>query len=144
MAEEKPASELYGDEHVRRYRETNGELGFKWKRGSEILLLTTKGRKSGEERTHALIFREVDGDHVIVASTGGMPTHPAWFVNMEANPDDVEIQVKADVFKVRHRVAEGEERERLWDLMNEVWPDYAAYQKKTDRQIPVVVLSRHE
>ena len=144
MSTETRSEDLYGDEHVRRYRETDGELGFKWKRGSEILLLTTKGRKSGEERTHALIFREVDGDHVIVASKGGMPTHPAWFVNMEANPEDVEIQVKADRFEVRHRVAEGDERERLWDLMNEVWPDYAEYQKKTDRQIPVVVLSRHE
>jgi deazaflavin-dependent oxidoreductase (nitroreductase family) len=79
---------------------------------------------------------------VIVASKGGHPQHPAWFLNMEANPDDIEVQVKGDVFKVRHRVAEGEERERLWELMNEVWPDYAAYQQKTDRQIPVVVCER--
>lgn len=138
------SEDLYGDEHVRRYRQTNGELGFIWKRGSEILLLTTRGRKSGEERTHALIFREVGGDYILVASKGGAPQHPAWFLNMEANPDDVEIQIKADRFKVRHRVAEGAERENLWQLMNEVWPDYAVYQTKTDRQIPVVVLERHE
>jgi deazaflavin-dependent oxidoreductase (nitroreductase family) len=135
---------LYGDAHVQRYQQTDGEEGYRWKRGSEILLLTTKGRKSGEQRTHALIFREVDGNYVLVASKGGHPHHPAWFLNMEANPDDVQIQVKADVFKVRHHVAEGEERARLWALMNEVWPDYEAYQARTDRQIPVVVLSRHE
>lgn len=136
------SEDLYGDEHVRRYRETDGELGYRWKRGSEILLLTTKGRRSGEKRTMALIFREVDGDYVVVASKGGAPQHPGWFLNMEANPEDIEIQVKADVFKVRHRVAAGEERERLWTLMNEAWPDYADYQTKTDRQIPVVVLER--
>ena len=135
---------LFGDAHVQRYQETGGEEGYIWQRGSEILLLTTKGRKSGEERTHALIFREVDGDYVLVASKGGHWNHPAWFLNMEANPEDVQVQVKADVFKVRHRVAEGEERDRLWGLMNEVWPDYEEYQKKTDRQIPVLVLSRHE
>ena len=135
---------LFGDAHVQRYQETDGEEGYIWQRGSEILLLTTKGRKSGEQRTHALIFREIDGDYVIVASRGGDVRHPAWFLNMEGNPDDIEVQVKADAFKVRHRVAEGDEREHLWDLMNEVWPDYAEYQKKTDREIPVVVLTRHE
>ena len=135
---------LYGDAHVQAYQESDGEEGYIWRRGSEILLLTTTGRKSGEKRTHALIFREIDGNYILVASKGGHPNHPAWFLNMEANPDEIEIQVKADVFKVRHRVAEGEERERLWDLMNEVWPDYAEYQTKTDRQIPVVVLTRHE
>ena len=145
MSTETPRSEdLYGDEHVRVYRETDGEVGYIWKRGSEILLLTTKGRRSGEVRTHALIFREVDGDYILVASKGGHPQHPGWFQNMEGNPDDIEVQLKADVFKVRHRIAEGEERERLWKLMNEVWPDYEEYQTKTDRQIPIVVLSRHE
>jgi deazaflavin-dependent oxidoreductase (nitroreductase family) len=134
---------LYGDAHVERYRETGGEEGYKWLKGSEILLLTTKGRKSGENRTMALIFREVDGEHVIVASKGGHPQHPAWYLNMEANPDDIEVQVKDEVFPVRYRVAQGEERARLWSLMNEVWPDYETYQTKTDREIPVVVLSRH-
>ena len=134
----------FGQEHVRQYRESSGEEGYIWKRGSEILLLVTKGRKSGEERWMPLIFREVDGDYVIVASKGGHWEHPAWFVNMKANPQDVRVQLKAEVFPVSFRVAEGEERERLWALMNEVWPDYEEYQSKTDRQIPVVVLSRHE
>ena len=132
----------HGQEHVRIYRETNGEEGYIWREGSEILILTTKGRKSGETRDQALIFREIDGDYVIVASKGGHPQHPAWYVNLRANPDDVEIQVKADRFKVRPRDADGEEYERLWAAMNEVWPHYAEYQTRTDRQIPVVVLER--
>jgi len=134
----------YGQAHVQQYRESGGQEGYFWKRGSEILLLVTKGRKSGEERWMPLIFREIDGEYVIVASKGGAPEHPAWFVNMRAHPADIRIQVKDEVFPVRHRIAEGDERERLWGLMNEVWPDYAEYQTHTDRQIPVVVLTRHE
>ena len=133
---------LYGDEHVRRYRETDGEEGYRWRRDTEILILTTKGRKSGETRDTPLIFREVDGNHVLVASNGGTPQHPSWYLNLQSYPDDVEIQVKADRFRVRARDAEGEEYDRLWGLMNEVWPSYADYQTKTDRRIPVVVLER--
>jgi deazaflavin-dependent oxidoreductase (nitroreductase family) len=134
--------QLYGKEHVQAYRETDGERGYKWKRGTEILLLTTKGSRSGEERTTPLIHRELDGSWVVVASQGGAPDDPGWFKNIRANPDDVEIQVKADRFPVRPHVAEGEERDRLWERMNEVWPDYDDYQEKTDREIPVVVLER--
>ncbi len=132
---------LYGQEHVERYRATDGEEGYYWRRDSEILLLTTRGRRSGEERTQALIQREIDGDYVIVASKGGAPQHPGWFLNMQEQ-DEVDVQVRADRFKARHRVAEGEERERLWKAMTEVWPAYEDYQAKTDRQIPVVVLQR--
>jgi deazaflavin-dependent oxidoreductase (nitroreductase family) len=131
----------YGDEHVRVYRETDGEEGFRWKRDSTILLLTTTGRKSGEPRTMPLIF-DSDGDnYVLVASKGGSVEHPAWYLNLQANPD-AEVQVKGDVFKVRARDAQGEERERLWRQMNEMWPDYDRYQERTERQIPVVVLER--
>ena len=132
---------LYGEEHVERYRATDGQEGYYWRKDSEILLLTTVGRKSGEERTQALIQREVDGSYVIVASKGGAPQHPGWYLNMQEQ-DEVVVQVRGDRFKARHRVAEGEERERLWGLMTEVWPDYDAYQQRTDRQIPVVVLER--
>ena len=131
----------YGQEHVRQYRQSDGEEGYIWKKGSEILLLTTVGRKSGEERTQALIQREVDGSYVIVASKGGAPQHPGWYLNMQEQ-DEVDVQVRGDRFTARHRVAEGEERERLWRLMAEVWPDYEDYQTRTDRQIPVVVLQR--
>jgi proline iminopeptidase len=87
-----------------------------------------------------LIYQADDGRYVIVASKGGWPDDPGWFKNIVGNPDDVEIQVKADRMPVRAYVAEGEERDRLWKLMTAVWPDYDDYQERTDRQIPVVVL----
>ena len=132
---------LFGDEHVRVYEETDGERGYLWKNGTEILLLTTTGRKSGEKHTTPLIHRVDDGRWVIVASKGGAPEHPAWFLNLEGN-GKAEIQVLGERFPVTFSVAEGEERERLWKLMTEVWPDYDAYQGNTERQIPVVILER--
>ena len=131
---------LYGDEHVRTYRETAGERGYNWK-GTEILLLSTKGRRSGEERTTPLIHRTDDGRWVVVASQGGAPDHPSWFKNIEANPDDVEIQVKADRMQVRPHVAEGEERDRLWERQKQEMPGFADYEAATTRRIPVVVLA---
>ncbi|MFN8111994.1 MAG: nitroreductase family deazaflavin-dependent oxidoreductase [Solirubrobacterales bacterium] len=134
--------ELFGAEHVRVYRETDGERGYHW-RGTTILLLTTTGRKSGERRTTPLIHR-TDGDrYVVVASKGGAPEHPDWFANLSADPD-VEVQVKGERFAVEPSVAEGDERERLWKAMAEVWPDYDDYAKRTDREIPVVILTRRD
>jgi proline iminopeptidase len=135
------AENLFGEEHVRRYRETGGEVGHEWKEGSTVLLLTTTGRTSGEPRTTPLIYA-VDGDRdVIVASKGGAPDDPGWYLNLSKTPE-VELQVKDEVFGARARVAEGDERERLWAKANEVWPHYAEYATKTDREIPVVVLER--
>jgi deazaflavin-dependent oxidoreductase (nitroreductase family) len=132
--------QLFGDEHVRVYRETGGQQGYHW-RGTEILLLNTTGHQSGQDRTMALIHR-ADGDRfVVVASKGGAPEHPAWFKNLQADPD-VTVQVRDEVIPVHASVAEGEERARLWSLMTEVWPDYDKYQTKTEREIPVVVLQR--
>jgi deazaflavin-dependent oxidoreductase (nitroreductase family) len=130
---------LFGKEHVQRYRATGGEDGYEWKKGTTILLLTTTGRKSGNPYTAPLIFREHDGEYVVVASKGGAAEAPDWFKNLEADPN-VEVQVKDRVFAARARVADPDEKATLWPLMVEVWPDYAEYQKKTDRQIPVVVL----
>jgi proline iminopeptidase len=135
------AENLYGDEHVRVYRETGGKVGHDWKKGAKILLLTTKGRTTGEPRTTPLIY-EADGDrYVIIASKGGAPEHPGWYRNLVQDPD-VELQVWDEVFPARARTAEGEERERLWQLAAKQWPDYDAYTQRTDRQIPVVVLER--
>jgi proline iminopeptidase len=135
------AESLFGEEHVRVYRETGGQVGHDWKQGSKILLLTTKGRTSGEPRTTPLIY-EADGDrYVIVASKGGAPEDPGWYRNLAKEPD-VELQVWDEVFPARARTAEGEERERLWKLAALQWPDYDEYTKRTDRQIPVVVLER--
>jgi deazaflavin-dependent oxidoreductase (nitroreductase family) len=133
--------ELFGPEHVRVYRETDGERGYRW-RGTTILLLTTTGRSSGERRTTPLIHRTDEGRYVVIASKGGSPEHPDWFKNLRADPD-VEVQVKGERFAAEPTVAEGEERERLWRLMTEVWPAYDDYAAKTDREIPVVILTRH-
>jgi deazaflavin-dependent oxidoreductase (nitroreductase family) len=131
---------LFGAEHVRVYRETGGEQGHQW-RGTTILLLSTTGRESGSERTTPLIYRD-DGDRwVVVASKGGAPDHPDWYKNLRANPD-ITIQVKAEQIPVRAGTAEGDERTRLWQRMAEVWPAYDDYQRRTDREIPVVVLER--
>jgi deazaflavin-dependent oxidoreductase (nitroreductase family) len=131
--------DLFGQAHVSAYRETDGERGYHW-RGTTILLLTTNGRSSGELRTTPLIHR-TDGDGwIVVASKGGVPDHPSWYKNLEAHPE-VTIQVKADEIPVRASTALGEERERLWGLMTEVWPAYDQYQQKT-AEIPVVVFTR--
>ena len=130
--------DLFGAEHVRVYRETDGERGYDW-RGTTILLLTTRGRVSGRARTTPLIYRDDDHRLVIVASKGGAPEHPGWYENLVAEPDAT-VQVRADEIPVRARDAEGDERSRLWDLMVEVWPDYEAYAGRTSREIPVVVL----
>jgi deazaflavin-dependent oxidoreductase (nitroreductase family) len=132
---------LFGDAHVRRYRETGGEVGHIWRRGAKTLLLTTRGRKTGNPTTAPLIY-EQDGDaYVIVASKGGAPRHPGWYRNLAKDPN-VEVQVLDDVFAARARTAAGAEREQLWRLAAQQWPDYDAYQQRTDREIPVVVLER--
>lgn len=132
-------SVLFGEEHVRRYQESNGEVGYEWRPGVRTLILTTTGRRSGQPRPKALIFGEDDGRYVVVASKGGAPRHPEWYRNLLAHPD-VEVQVKDRRFRARARTAEGAERERLWRLMTGIWPAYDAYQQRTERQIPVVVL----
>ncbi|MBS1677338.1 MAG: nitroreductase family deazaflavin-dependent oxidoreductase [Actinobacteria bacterium] len=136
------SQELFGDQHVQRYIETDGEEGYAWRNGTKILLLFTTGRKSGEERANALIFEPDGDDYLIVASKGGAPAPPAWFLNLEADPDAVEVQVKGDRFKAHARTATPEEKPRMWQKMTEAWPDYDNYQERTDRQIPVVVLER--
>jgi proline iminopeptidase len=131
----------FGQEHVRLYRETDGDEGFVWKEGSHILLLTTTGRTTGQKTTTPLIFG-LDGENpVIVASQGGAPDHPGWYKNLTKDPA-AEVQIKGETFAVYARDAEGEERDRLWRLMNGEWQHYEEYQQRTDRRIPVVVLER--
>jgi len=103
------------------------------------LLLTVLGRKSGVWRRTALIYGRDGDDYVIVASKGGAKEHPLWFLNLRDHPE-AEVQVGAEKVRVVAHEAEGEERARLWDAMAEIWPDYNAYQTKTDRRIPIVVL----
>ena len=131
---------LFGDAHVEKYLETGGEVGHIWN-GSPCLVLWTTGRKSGERRVAPLLYGARGDDVVIVASKGGAPAHPAWYLNLAADPT-VEVQVGADRYAGRARTAEGDERSELWNLMSGIWPDYDDYQSKTDRKIPVVVIER--
>jgi deazaflavin-dependent oxidoreductase (nitroreductase family) len=108
-------------------------------RGAPLLLLTTKGAKSGVWRRTALIYGEDDGRYLIVASKGGHPQPPAWYLNLTANPR-VRIQAEDRAFYAVARTATPEEKPALWDRMVGIWPDYANYQTKTDRDIPVVIL----
>jgi deazaflavin-dependent oxidoreductase (nitroreductase family) len=132
---------LFGQEHVDRYVATDGEEGHDWRNGTSILILTTTGRHSGVKRSTPLIYGKHGDDYLIVASKGGADDPPAWYLNLEDNPE-VEVQVKGDRFKARARTASPEEKPELWQTMTSEWPDYDAYQKRTDREIPVVVLER--
>jgi deazaflavin-dependent oxidoreductase (nitroreductase family) len=126
--------------HVRRYVETDGRSGHKWN-GGQTLLLITRGRKSGKLHRTALLYGR-DGDrYLLVASNGGARNHPFWYLNLTAHPE-VQVQVGADRFTARARTASAEEKPRLWRLMTAVWPDYDRYQKRTSRDIPVVILER--
>jgi deazaflavin-dependent oxidoreductase (nitroreductase family) len=135
------ASHLFGAEHVRAYRDTDGELGHDWRRGTSVLLLTTTGRMSGEPRTTPLIYGRSGDDYLLVASNGGAHDPPAWFKNLSRSPE-VEVQVLADRFRARARTATPEEKPVMWREMVNHWPSYDDYQRGTDREIPVVVLER--
>jgi deazaflavin-dependent oxidoreductase (nitroreductase family) len=131
---------LFGKEHVNRYVETDGEEGYIW-RDAPTLILTTTGRKSGEQRSTALIFGTHGDDYLIVGSKGGNPTAPAWYLNLQANPE-VRVQVKGDRFIAHARTATDAEKPELWKIMTGVWPAYDSYQQRTERVIPVVILTR--
>jgi deazaflavin-dependent oxidoreductase (nitroreductase family) len=131
---------LFGDEHVARYRATDGKEGHDWQ-GTQTLILTTTGRKSGDQRDAALIYAPHGEAYAIVASKGGADAPPAWYLNLEANPE-VEVQVWGDRFKARARTASAAEKAEIWPTMTSEWPAYDEYQQKTDREIPVVLLER--
>ena len=172
-----PDLTLLGEDHIRAYRETGGEVGHLWN-GAPTLLLTARGRRTGEPRTVALIYGTDGDDHpeaappgaavaqaarceaaragntdhggreqvshprtfLVVASMGGAPVHPQWYRNLVAEPR-AEIQVRGDHLPVVARTAAPDEKPRLWDIVRAVWPNYDTYQARTDRDIPVVVLS---
>jgi deazaflavin-dependent oxidoreductase (nitroreductase family) len=133
---------LFGQEHVRRYRQTDGAEGHDWQ-GTSVLILTTTGRRSGEPRSTPLIYGKRGNDYVVVASKGGAEEHPDWYLNLVEQPK-VDVQVGGDRFKAQARTATPDERPDLWRTMTERWPAYDEYQRKTARQIPVVVLEREE
>jgi deazaflavin-dependent oxidoreductase (nitroreductase family) len=131
---------LFGEEHVRRYVESDGAEGHDWQ-GTTVLILTTKGRRSGERRSTPLIYQRSGEDLLVVASKGGADEPPAWYLNLEADPE-VEVQVRGERFPAHARTAGAGEKPALWRTMTAAWPAYDEYQEKTARAIPVVVLER--
>jgi len=131
---------LFGEEHVKRYVESDGAEGHDWQ-GTTVLILTTKGRRSGERRSTPLIYQRSGDDYLVVASKGGSDDPPAWYLNLQADPG-VEVQVRHDRFLARARTADAQEKPALWRTMAAAWPAYDEYQEKTSREIPVVVLER--
>ena len=134
--------------HVRIYRESGGADGHLWD-GSSVgiprrlpcLLLTTIGRRSGEKRTSPVVYGTAGNAYVVIGSKGGADTHPNWYLNLRANPV-VEVQVANDRFHARARVVTGKERDQIWQEMIKEYPFFSEYQKKTKRQIPVIVLEK--
>jgi len=122
------------------YRATGGKVGGTFLRGAPVMLLTTTGRKSGKPRTAPLIYLESGDDLVIVASRGGTSRHPAWYRNLEANPD-VEVEMGRERRAMRARRVSDEEKADLWPGLTQMYRDYDDYQARTSRNIPVVVLS---
>ncbi len=125
---------------IAEFRANAGKVGGPFE-GGTLLLLHTRGAKSGQERINPLAYQQVGDGLAVFASKGGAPTNPDWFYNVKANPN-VTVEVGTDTFDVRARVAEGEERNRIWERQKELMPGFAEYEQKTDRQIPVVILER--
>jgi deazaflavin-dependent oxidoreductase (nitroreductase family) len=131
---------LFGEEHVKRYTESDGAEGHDWQ-GTTVLILTTTGRHSGKLRSTPLIYQRSGDDYLVVASKGGADEPPAWYLNLQANPA-VQVQVLGDRFAAHARTAQASEKPALWRTMTAAWPAYDEYQEKTGREIPVVVLER--
>ncbi len=150
MADAKVPAGMSGwiQDHVRQYLRSGGREGHMWDSSVvggpgplPTLLLTTTGRKSGTKQLVPLIYGKTEGGVVVIASKGGAPEHPGWYRNLTANPE-VEVQVGTECFRAQASTVEGRERAERWDQMVSVYPPYTAYQKKTERRIPVVVLKR--
>ena len=125
--------------HTAVYRATGGRIGKRAPGLKQMLLLDHVGAKSGEKRTSPLLYIDDGPNLVLIASKGGNPKNPAWYYNLKANPDTT-VQVGPDVRKVRARDAAPDERPRLWQKALDIYPTYESYQRRTDRQIPVIVL----
>lgn len=124
--------------HIKAFDEPDGS-GWPTQRGAPLLTLTTQGAKSGAWRRTVLIYGEDNGRYLIVASKGGHPKAPGWYINLSANPE-VHLQVEDRKFSAIARTATPTEKPKLWEKMVSIFPDYANYQEKTDRDIPVVIL----
>jgi deazaflavin-dependent oxidoreductase (nitroreductase family) len=125
---------------IEEFRANGGRLGGNFE-GAPMLLLHSTGARSGQERVNPMMYQEVGDDLAVFASKAGAPTNPDWFHNLVANPDAT-VELGTDTVAVRARVAEGDERDRIWEVQKERYPGFADYESKTDRVIPVVILER--
>ena len=137
-----PSAFDFAAEQVAQYEATGGAEGYELQ-GKPCVILTTRGRKTGSLRKSPLMRVERDGRYAVVASMGGAPTHPVWYLNLEADPH-VTLQDKDVVMELRARTATPEEKADWWPVCTEAWPPYDEYQEKTDRQIPVVLFDPWE
>jgi deazaflavin-dependent oxidoreductase (nitroreductase family) len=126
--------------HTAVYRATGGRVGHRVPGAPPMLLLDHVGAKSGAKRTSPLAYVRDGEDVVLVASKGGYPKNPGWFYNLKANPD-TEVQIGSERRQVHAHVADPEEHKRLWPMALKVYGGYADYQKRTEREIPLVILS---
>ncbi len=138
QGEYEPSPAEFVANQVALYESTNGVEGGTLQ-DKPVVILTTKGRHSGKVRKSPLMLVEDNGKYAVIASMGGAPKHPVWYLNLMASPE-VTLQDGANVYEMTARELDGDERTRWWAIAVEAWPAYADYQTKTDRQIPVVVL----
>lgn len=141
--EYKPSPRKRVRDQVERYEATDGrEANTLAGTNRPVVIFTTRGRKSGKIRKFALMRVEHDGKYAMVASMGGAPTHPEWYLNVTADPEALMVQDGVERFDATARELEGEEREIWWQRAVEAYPPYAKYQERTERQIPVLLVER--
>jgi deazaflavin-dependent oxidoreductase (nitroreductase family) len=130
----------YNQAIIEEFRANEGRVGGPFE-GAPMLLLHSKGAKSGNERVNPVVYREVDDGWAVFASKGGAPTNPDWYHNLKANPQ-ASIEIGTETVDVEARIPDREERDRIFDAQKQVMPGFADYEQKTDRIIPVVILRR--
>ncbi len=135
-----PTGDSWIAEHVKQYVDSGGKEGHFWQPGVPTLLLTTRGKKSGTARRTALIYGKDGADYVVMASYAGAPAHPDWYFNLDAD-SEVVIQVGEEIMTGTARTVADADRERVWKVMTDIWPDYDEYATKTDRKIPLVAIT---
>ncbi|HEV2377089.1 MAG TPA: nitroreductase family deazaflavin-dependent oxidoreductase [Streptosporangiaceae bacterium] len=133
-----PEVDDFNSQVIKEFRENAGKVGGPFE-GAPLLLLHTTGAKTGQERINPVMYQQVTGGYAVFASRGGAPTNPDWFHNLVAHPS-VEAEIGTEMLRLTARVAEGEERGRIWSAQKRDFPQFADYERNTDRQIPVVVL----
>lgn len=131
-------AQSYNTPVIEEFRANGGKVGGRWE-GKDLLLLHTTGVRSSQERVNPVAYQRLENGYAVFASKGGAPTNPDWYYNLLSHPD-VTIEVGTDTIPVKARVAQGEERERIWEKQKRLNPNFAAYEQKTSRTIPVIVL----